>query len=122
MKYFNYEEFDSPDVQGSGQMMDQKILQMLDQVRELYGKPIKITSGYRTEKYNSELQKRGYKASPNSSHTKGLAVDIHCDNGADRFRLLELLTLVGFNRLGIAKTFIHADIDQDKTQNVIWTY
>ena len=46
MKYFNYEEFDSPDVQGSGQMMSKKLLEMIDQVREIYGKPINITSGY----------------------------------------------------------------------------
>ncbi len=45
MKYFNYEEFDSPDIQGSGQLMDRKILDMLDEVREIYGKPISINSG-----------------------------------------------------------------------------
>ena len=28
MKYFNYEEFDSPDVQGSGQLMDPKLLEI----------------------------------------------------------------------------------------------
>ena len=28
MKYFNYEEFDSPDIQGSGQMMSKKLLEM----------------------------------------------------------------------------------------------
>ena len=31
MKYFNYSEFDSPDVQGSGQMMDRDFLEILDQ-------------------------------------------------------------------------------------------
>ncbi len=29
---------------------------------------------------------------------------------------------VGFNGIGIAKTFIHADIDEDKPSHVIWTY
>ena len=29
---------------------------------------------------------------------------------------------VGFNRIGIAGTFIHVDLDFDKSQNVIWTY
>ena len=35
MKYFNYEEFDSPDIQGSGQLMDPKLLEMIDEAREL---------------------------------------------------------------------------------------
>ena len=51
-KYFTYEEFDSPDIQGSGQMMCDTIIEMLDQVRAEYGKPIRISSGYRTEEHN----------------------------------------------------------------------
>ena len=77
MKFFNYSEFDSPDELGSGKNMSPEILEMLDLAREKYDKPIKITSGYRTKAYNEGLKKRGYKASPNSSHLKGLAVDIH---------------------------------------------
>ena len=34
MKYFNYEEFDSPDVQGSGQLMNEELLNMLDAARK----------------------------------------------------------------------------------------
>lgn len=34
LRYFNYSEFDSPDVQGSGQLMDKTLLEMLDEVRE----------------------------------------------------------------------------------------
>ena len=122
MKFFNYSEFDSPDKLGSGKNMSPEILEMLDLAREKYDKPIKITSGYRTKAYNEGLKKRGYKASPNSSHLKGLAVDIHCNNSKARFELVDILLDVGFNRLGIANTFIHADIDKDKPQNLIWTY
>jgi uncharacterized protein YcbK (DUF882 family) len=122
MKFFNYSEFDSPDELGSGKNMSPKILEMLDLAREKYDKPIKITSGYRTKAYNQDLKKRGYKASPNSSHLKGLAVDIACIDSKSRFELLDILLDVGFNRIGIASSFIHADIDTDKTCNVIWTY
>ena len=122
MKFFNYSEFDSPDELGSGKNMSPKILEMLDLAREKYDKPIKITSGYRTKAYNQDLKKRGYKASPNSSHLKGLAVDIACIDSKSRFELLDILLDVGFNRIGIASSFIHADIDMDKTCNVIWTY
>ncbi len=122
MRYFNYTEFDSPDELGSGKQMSEKILDMLDLAREKFDKPIKITSGFRTEAYNQDLKARGYKASSKSSHLKGLAVDIHCNNSKDRFELVDILLDVGFNRIGIANTFIHADIDEDKPSHVIWTY
>ncbi len=117
MRYFNYEEFDSPDIQGSGQMMDVDLLVMLDRVRELYNQPIIINSGYRTIRHNASVGGK-----PESSHLKGLAVDIACTNSTDRFRLYDILRLVGFNRIGVGKTFIHVDIDKDKSPNVYWVY
>lgn len=118
MKYFNYSEFDSPDVQGSGQLMDKTLLQMLDEVRDKFDKPIHITSGFRTPAHNESLPN----AKPNSSHLKGLAVDIACTNSTDRFDLINCLLDVGFSRIGVGNTFIHADIDPDKAQGVMWTY
>ena len=44
MQYFEYEEFDSPDIQGSGQLMDPKLLDMIDEARQIYGKPIHVNS------------------------------------------------------------------------------
>jgi len=117
MKYFEYEEFDSPDVQGSGQLMDPKLLEMIDEVREIYGKPIRVTSGYRTEAHNHKVG-----GVSSSSHLKGLAIDVACVKSDDRFEMLTALLEVGFNRIGVAGSFIHVDIDKDKSQNVIWTY
>ena len=117
MKYFNYEEFDSPDIQGSGQLRDPKLLEMIDEAREIYGKPIRVTSGYRTESHNRKVG--GVKS---SSHLKGLAIDVACVKSDDRFEMLTALLKVGFNRIGVASTFIHVDIDKNKSQNVIWTY
>lgn len=117
MKYFEYEEFDSPDIQGSGQLMDTKLLNMIDEAREIYGKPIHVTSGYRTEAHNRKVG-----GVDSSSHLKGLAIDVACVRSDDRFKMLSALLEVGFNRIGVAGTFIHVDIDKDKSQNVIWTY
>ena len=122
MKYFTYTEFDSPDEVGSGKKMHPDILDMLDQARDKYDKPIRITSGYRTKEYNESLSARGYKASPNSSHLKGLAADIACASSVDRYHLINCLLDVGFKRIGIANTFIHVDIDPEKANEVIWTY
>jgi len=85
MKYFEYEEFDSPDIQGSGQMMSKEMLSKLDMIREEYGKPIYINSGYRTEAHNEKVGGK-----PASSHLKGLAVDIACSESRERFNLIEL--------------------------------
>jgi uncharacterized protein YcbK (DUF882 family) len=117
VKYFEYEEFDSPDIQGSGQLMDPKLLNMIDEAREIYGKPIHVTSGYRTEAHNRKVG-----GVDSSSHLKGLAIDVACVRSDDRFKMLSALLEVGFNRIGVAGTFIHVDIDKDKSQNVIWTY
>jgi uncharacterized protein YcbK (DUF882 family) len=117
VKYFEYEEFDSPDIQGSGQLMDTKLLNMIDEAREIYGKPIHVTSGYRTEAHNRKVG-----GVDSSSHLKGLAIDVACVRSDDRFKMLNALLEVGFNRIGIAGTFIHVDIDKNKSQNVIWTY
>ena len=117
VRYFNYSEFDSPDVQGSGQLMDKELLEMLDDVRDKFDKPIHINSGYRTPQHNEAVG-----GTENSSHLRGFAVDIACDNSIDRFDLINCLLDVGFSRIGVAKTFIHADIDPDKAQGVMWTY
>lgn len=117
LRYFNYSEFDSPDVQGSGQLMDKNLLEMLDEVRDKFDKPIHINSGFRTPAHNESV---GGKS--DSSHLKGLAVDISCNRSSDRFDLINCLLDVGFSRIGIASSFIHADIDPDKSIGVIWTY
>jgi len=117
MKYFNYSEFDSPDVQGSGQMMDKDFLNLLDTARDRFDKPIHINSGFRTPQHNQDVKGR-----ESSSHLKGLAADIACDKSRDRFELIDIFLDLGINRIGIADTFIHIDVDPDKSPNVIWTY
>ena len=117
MKHFKISEFDSPDEVGSGERMDADVLQMIDQARTIFGKPIRVNSGVRSVAQNDRIGR-----SKSSSHLKGYAIDVSCDNSADRFRLIEILLLVGFNRLGIAKTFIHVDNDPNKSKNVIWVY
>ena len=121
MKYFTFEEFDSPDEISSGKHMRREFLELLDFAREEAQIPFKITSGFRTEAYNKDLIKRGYQASPNSSHIKGCAADIACGNSEKRSIMVRALINVGFTRLGISKTFIHVDNDPSKS-DAIWLY
>lgn len=120
-QYFSYDEFDSPLQEGSGQLMSDELISMLDHARDLAGVEFKITSGYRIEADIDRLKKAGYKVSSKSSHLKGLAADIACNNST-RYNILESLLKVGFNRIGIGSTFIHVDIDPDKPPFTIWTY
>lgn len=117
MKYFKYSEFDSPDTDGSGQLMDKGFLEMLEAAREIYGKPITINSGFRTEEHNMKVG-----GTQNSSHLRGFAADLKCNTSVDRWDLLDSLMKAGFNRIGIADTFIHVDNDPDKPPFLIWTY
>tara|TARA_R100000005_G_C4967455_1_gene181707 strand:+ start:94 stop:447 length:354 start_codon:yes stop_codon:yes gene_type:complete len=117
MRYFVLDEFDSPDLPGSGEFMNQDFLDLLEKARERAAVPFRITSGYRSEKHNKDVG-----GVPNSSHRYGLAADISCANSTRRFLIIEALLHVGFTRIGIADTFIHVDLSMDKPQNLIWTY
>lgn len=97
--------------------MQPHFLLKLDEAREYAGIPFVINSAYRSLKHNKKVGGK-----PNSSHIKGLAVDIRCNTSRNRFIILDALIAVGFNRIGVADTFIHVDLDLSKSDNVIWTY
>ena len=97
--------------------MDKTFLLRLDEARERAGIPFVINSAYRTPEHNAKIGGK-----PNSSHLRGLAVDISVTNSRQRFIVLNALLDVGFTRIGIADTFIHVDLDSEKSKEVIWTY
>jgi uncharacterized protein YcbK (DUF882 family) len=96
--------------------MDVDFLAKLDEAREYANIPFIINSAYRSPSHPESVKR------PTSSHIKGLAVDISAKDSRQRFLILDALISVGFSRIGIAGTFIHVDLDLDKSQNVIWTY
>lgn len=116
IKHFSPHEFNSPDNGEGSESMDRKLLLQLDATRELYGKPMKINSAFRSAKHNKKVG-----GSPTSSHLYGFAVDIHCNSGYDRLHLVQSLIASGFKRIGIANTFIHVDTDYKKPDS-IWIY
>lgn len=121
-KWFKMSEFDSPDQPGSGELMEPAVVQALDIARDIYGFPMVVTSGFRTIEYNRQLIEQGYNASPKSSHLLGWAVDIAVPNSERRFLMLEALLDAGFHRIGVGDSFIHADLDPNKTPNCLWVY
>lgn len=119
LKYFKLFEFDSPDEPGSGSKMNINFLEKLDYARHNAGVVFRINSGYRSREWNTKITGR---INSDSSHIKGLAADIHCNNSRDRALIVKSLLEVGITRIGIAKTFIHCDVDKQKDQDVIWLY
>lgn len=117
LRYFSYDEFDSPDQPGSGEkFMDREFVECLDEARDIAGIQFKINSGYRTPAHNRKVG-----GGTASSHLIGRAADIHCTHTNKRLKIIEALSMVGFQRFGIAKTFIHVDND-DQKPNAIWLY
>ena len=115
--FFEYSEFNSPDEIDSYMNMDVAFLNKLSKARELAAIGFKITSGYRTPEHNAKVG-----GVPSSSHTVGRAVDIYAPTSTQKYIIINALLQAGFNRIGIAKNFIHVDDDPSKSEDVIWTY
>lgn len=115
--YFEFNEFDSPDVKGSYEHMNVEFLNKIAYARKVSGCAFKITSGYRTPSHNEKVG-----GVPGSSHTVGRACDIYAPTSRQKFLVLSGLLEAGFNRIGVAKNFIHVDDDPSKSEDVIWTY
>lgn len=121
MTYFKTSEFDSPDWPGSGSRMCPVFLFALDAARGIYGKPMKITNGYRTKQYGQILLKRGYEVAKTSAHYVGAAADIACSD-TDLVEMLNACWAVGFRRFGIMGGAIHVDSDATKPRPAMWDY
>lgn len=89
----------------------------LNKAREMAGVPFILTSAFRCEKHNREVG-----GAENSAHLAGLAVDIKCTDAWTRFKVIHALLSVGFQRIGIGRTFVHVDDDLTKPQGLIWDY
>lgn len=115
--FFDRPEFDSKGIgeEGTGDNMEERFLDSLHHARIIAGIPFVINSGYRSPAHNAAVG-----GVVNSSHVKGWAADIAIRSTSDRYRVLSALIRVGFDRLGIYKTFIHVDCDPDKPESVIW--
>ena len=95
-------------------------MEKIQQLRDKYGKPMTITSGYRDVTHPIEAQKE--KA---GIHTMGLAADVAC-NGQEAYHLLKLAFDMGFTGIGIAQKghsrFIHLDIYTKPPRANVWSY
>lgn len=81
---------------------DPEFLGALEALRTKAGRPLIVTSGHRCAQWNAAVG-----GAPRSQH-KTIAVDLAL-HGHDRFQLRDAASALGFNGLGLARTFIHLD-------------
>lgn len=116
IKYFKPSEFDSPDEKGSGGTgMNEDFVRLLDELRSLLGRPLIITSGYRTATLNSDIG-----GSPQSKHLEGIAADIRAYNGYERATIVDKALDLGFKGIGVYDKHIHLDTRGQKFA-VMWS-
>lgn len=120
LTHFTPAEFDSPDQRGSGKTgMNETFMRRLQMLRNLYRKPMHISSGYRTALYNAQIG-----GAEHSLHLQGLAADVLV-SGAEAYELIGLALTVGFKGMGIQQKgahgsrFVHLDLRETPT---VWSY
>jgi uncharacterized protein YcbK (DUF882 family) len=113
-KFFKREEFACQCACGSNRIKE-ALIAKLDEARAIAGVPFKINSGFRCQLHNKAVG-----GAKTSRHLEGIAVDIHCSESIDRYKIINALFMTGFTGIGIAKTFIHADIRN--TDRFVWVY
>jgi hypothetical protein len=68
-----------------------RLIEILDKIREKWGKPIQITSGYRCKELNDKI-----KGSKTSKHLEGLAADLDAGTNEDNKNLAKMIVKEGF--------------------------
>ena len=115
--YFDEKEFTRCQPPCKLEDMDERFLAKLDLARAKAGIPFVLNCAYRSRAWDLSKGRTG-----NSAHCSGKAVDIRCNTSANRMKIMQGLLAAGFTRIGIGRTFVHADSDETKPQGVIWHY
>ena len=95
---------------------------MFNEAREVAGIPFVVNSACRCASHNAEVGGKPGSAHEFDEDDETTAMDIRARDSRARFLILAGLLAAGFTRIGVAKTFIHADADPDKDPRVVWLY
>lgn len=107
---------------GSADRMNPEVIEYLEVLRAQFGKPIKITSGYRCERHPVEAAKK-----KPGSHSRGVSIDVAV-YGTDAFKLLEIVMAdnffdrIGVNQKGSGRFFHLQRSDSVQPTRTIFSY
>lgn len=106
---------------------DLMLMDYLDKLREMWKKPLRLTSSARCIAHNEVIGGESNSAHMPDQNGHCRAVDVSLISGSyDRKQFVMDATEVGFKRIGIAKTFVHIDVAADsglpKLPDGWWTY
>ena len=100
-------------------IIDQRVINMAQTIRDALGVPVRVNSGCRCEKHNASPAVGGVQG---SFHTKGLAADLSCSLGAKKlFAVVADLKARGklpdldYAILYIKKDFVHIDCGKKRS-------
>lgn len=129
-KHFDWREFEKSDIASRYHIQNNitsfdvrdSIKALVDNVlqplREAWGKPLTIKSGYRSPELNSHPLIGG---APTSQHVKGEAADVVC---SDPLKLAKLAVWMGlpFDQLIVYPTFVHFShkLDGEQREQVLY--
>lgn len=111
-KHFKVKEFAQKDFRCDKIIVDTELIDVLEDIRAHFNKPVNVTSGYRTPEYNTKIG--GVK---NSQHTKGTAADIKVSSIPAK-EVQKYLKHKYPNKYGIGSysTFTHIDVRAEKAR------
>lgn len=84
-------------------LIDDKLVDYLQKIRDHFGKAVTITSAHRCESYN-----RSIKGAVGSRHTKGQACDFVI-KGVTPLEIAQYAESIGIKGIGLYDTFVHID-------------
>ena len=125
MKYFSFSEMivtntQLPNIPNWEQIanLQRLINNLLDPIREKWGKPIKVNSGFRSDAVNAAIN-----GAKNSQHKTGEAADITTGNPTDNKRLFEMIASSGlaYDQLIDEKNYqwIHISLSTRNRQQIL---
>jgi uncharacterized protein YcbK (DUF882 family) len=119
-KYKNFQKHEFDCKHTGKNEMQEEFMDNLQALRDVFKKPMKITSGYRDRSHPVERNKAGI-----GPHAQGLACDVAV-SGADAYKLVGLAIGMGFTGIGVSQKgnsrFIHLDMVKSSLRPTIWSY
>lgn len=111
-EHFKVREFAQKDLRCNKVIVDTELINVLEDIRTHFNKPVIVTSGYRTPEYNAKIG-----GVEHSQHTKGTAADINV-TGIPAREVQKYLKHKYPDKYGIGSypTFTHIDVRTKKAR------